>query len=245
MFLQELSSMGAVSGSIRDDMEIKANIICGAVGLATIVASDIPSGRGRPQLSQRRQTASGVATTSSSEGGFVKSVLQGLPAAEATYQEYKGEAEVKQLLAADYNKLLAIGTMEKRYGESVAFKYNGKAAARAVCVLPSNNNPWLSMQLVSKLHLPTGDAPTMFADLSSGAVQKARRGEVIFKAAHSSNKSARSQKGTAFFTALFNDLAKAAEGWKEEICKPVAVLYVDLHCWAGDSMAACLHNIQL
>jgi hypothetical protein len=236
--------MGAVSASVRDDVEIKTNTICGALGLATIVASDVPSGRGRPSVPNRKKAASGVATTSS-EGGFVKEILQGLPAAEATYLEYKDEAEVKQLLAADYSKLLTVGSMEKRFGESVSFKYNGKAAVRAVCVLPSNNNPWLRVQLVSSLHLPTGDAPTMFADLSSSAVQKARRGEVLFKAAHTSNKSARSQKGVVFFNAFFNDLAKAAEGWQEETRKPLAVLFVDLHCWAGDSMAACLHNIQL
>ena len=247
VLLQDLSSTGATTGNIRTDVEIKSNMICGASGLATFVASDVPTGIGRTTRRPGAPRADSPSTPRVDSGDVpaaveANSALTGLPPAGGAYQEYKDEGEVRQLLAADYGKLLTIGAMDKRFGECVSFKFTGKAAARAVCVLPSSNNPWLRMQLISNLHLAVGDAPLCFADLGSGAGARARRGDVIFRTASQTSKHARSQKGTLFFQSYFNDLGRAAEAWKEEIHKPVAVLFVDLHCWAGDSVEAFPRN---
>ena len=76
-------------------------------------------------------------------------------------------------------------------------------------------------------------------ELGGGSGGKGRQGEVIYKPRREVNSRAlRHQRGTAFFHAYFDDLARAAAAAAESTMSPAAVLFVDLSCWVGDGPAA-------
>ena len=209
--LVDLSALGATTASIRDDIERKGSIVCGNEGLATVLASDIPSGKGRPKAKAKTAAAAAVPT------GAAASALQGLPAAESAYQEYKDKGEVKQLLAADYTKLLALACTSDRYAQPVTWRFTNKAAVRGVCIVSANNNPWMKMDRLNYSTLTVGAAPTTFVDLSTSAVDKARQVKVAMKSSNAlSNVNFRCQRGLAAHLAYFQDLVKAGESLAEE-----------------------------
>ena len=46
-FLQDLNADGAATKPVLDELEQRANAVCGTDGLAIIIASDTPTGKGR------------------------------------------------------------------------------------------------------------------------------------------------------------------------------------------------------
>jgi hypothetical protein len=76
-------------------------------------------------------------------------------------------------------------------------------------------------------------------DLGAGAAAKARKGEIAFLTPGLSNHHAgRNQRGTSFFTNLFDDLAGTADALGRETNRKHPILFVDLSAWGGDSPSA-------
>ncbi len=151
-FFADLSSFGTATASVREEVEMQANVACGKKGLALIMASETPSGRGRPTPKKSARQAA------SADAGAPPSALQGLPAAESNYQDYKDKAQLRRLLSKDFQQLFSLGGgTEERYAEPVSFKRANKHDARAMAILPAANSPWLAMSLINNLSLHTGD----------------------------------------------------------------------------------------
>ena len=93
------------------------------------------------------------------------------------------------------------------------------------------------MDLFSKGNLLVGDPPTKFVEANLAAAPLARQGKIVKMGARDvSNTSFRYQRGTGFFRALFDDLARAAEATKKEAHERVTILFVDVFHWVGDDM---------
>ncbi len=236
-WVKDLCSLGSTTAAVRDEVERRGNIVCGSKGMATVLVSEVPSGKGRPTPPKRQGAAS--ATSANGATPFAFPSLEGLPAAESAYQEYKDKGELKRLLAADYSKLLSMGQVEGRYAEPVSFRFSNRPTARAVCIVPATNSPWMQMELVKQDELSVGGAPNSFVDMSASATAKARAGEVVFKGANAlTNKNLRHQRGDGFYKAYFDDLAKAGAAVVENATRGAPVLYVSLYFWAGDDLDA-------
>ena len=52
-FFIDLTAFGATTAPIRQDAENLSRVVCGAHGLAIILASDTPSNKGRPRPHQK------------------------------------------------------------------------------------------------------------------------------------------------------------------------------------------------
>ena len=48
VFFADLARFGTATASVRDDVEMKANMVCGAKGISIILAAETPSAKGRP-----------------------------------------------------------------------------------------------------------------------------------------------------------------------------------------------------
>lgn len=238
-FFCDLQAQGATTAAVRAEVEALAPVVCGASGLGTVLASSIPSGKGRPVPGSAKKSqgpASGPAAVAAED------VLGCLPPAGASgaLQEYKDRGQLNMLLAQDFQKLLAMELPRDRHAEMIQFRFGTSSAGRsvrAVLLMPSATNPWLATQMAEQFGLAVGAPPTSFVDINSTTAAKARRGEfdVVATQRGLSQKTLRFQKGPGFFDAYFGDLVRSAEMLREQTGKPAAVLFVDLWSWTGDS----------
>lgn len=236
-FFADLSSQGAPTASVREEIDLRASVICGKRGLAIIMASDTPSAKGRPTP---KKAPRGAAAAADAADGAPPGALEGLPAVESSNQEYKDQAQVKRLLSKDFANLFSMGgSDESRYCEPVAFRREGKTDFRAMAILPAENSPWLALQLISSHSLSAGSEPAQFVDAGAGAASKARKGEIaIVPARNLSNKTLRHQRGTAMFKNLFDDIDRAVQTHAAATKHKAAALWVNLYCWVGDDVEA-------
>ena len=244
-FFADLTSQGAPTISVREEIDVRASVVCGKAGLAIIMASDTPSTKGRPTPKKAsRGSAVGApavgAVAAAAADGAPPLALEGLPAVDSSNQEYKDRAQTERFLSKDFANLFNMGgSTEDRYCEPVVFKRSSKHDLRALAILPSDNSPWQATKLISTLSLPAGDEPSQFVDAGPGAAGKARRGEITWVSSRSlSSKLLRYQRGTAIFKNLFDDLARAVEAHAQQTQRKTTALWVNLYSWVGDDAEA-------
>lgn len=236
-FFVDATAMGALSAAARTEIEQLMAVVCGSSGLATVVSSEVPANKGRPAAASAGGGAASAGAAASGDGLN----FEGLPAAPGSYDMHKDRAQVNQLLAADFAKILTMSTSTDRYAEPVSFRSAdaGSRAIRAVLFLPASSSPWNGMRLLTDLTLSVGSSPRELVELGGGAAAKARQGEVILKPRRDLNsKALRHQRGTAFFQAYFDDLSRAVASAEESTKSSAAVLFVDLCSWVGDAATA-------
>ena len=234
-----LGALGATTATIRSQIEKAAATVAQKNGLVIAIQSEIPSGVGRPQTRSKGGDRA-AAANDSSPGLESGAAALGLPAAPDDFRERRDKGELRALLSADYNKLLAEIVPKEtkdlgRHAESVFFKTSQKSL-RAVAVLPSSNCLWLKTTLMDTASLDVGPLASSFVDLGPGAGPKARKRElVIHRHLRDATEPERQQRGTGFFMHLFDDLCKAGSAYAEERKKKQSViLYVSVWAASGE-----------
>ena len=143
----DIGSFGAPTGPVLNYAEANMNTVTGKSGLGLLIASDIPSGKGRtgkpvpkaaPALADDSAPASAAVTEAAA-----------LPAAPSEFHAYADRGALRALLVADFQKLLGMGTrVDGRYAEPVNPRFANRTAARAVALLPAANSLWHHTKLL-------------------------------------------------------------------------------------------------
>jgi hypothetical protein len=152
----DLGSFGAPTGPMLSFAQSNISTICGAGGLGCLVASEVPSNKGRtgkavnkvvPVVDDDSAPQAGEGIVAVSDAGA--SVAVSLPPAPSEFHVYADRGAIRALLATDFQKLLKIGSaVEGRYGEPVSFRVKQRASLRGVCIVPTCNSLWHHTKLL-------------------------------------------------------------------------------------------------
>lgn len=240
-FFYDLAADGAMSVSAVEEVSKWANIVTGSGGMATIMATEIPSHKGRARTTQKRKHVSvdtGASPDLPSADGAV--AVAGLPAAPSEMDISKDSGELMKLLRDDFVKLMNIDCCQGRFSDTKIFDVKGGNAARCVVILPVNKSPWQKTKLVEEGILHTEAGPTSFVDIGIHAATLARTQEIQTYPSKNklSGKALRSQRGAQFFKGMYDDLARAAQALKDATQKRSVILHVNVRSWVGDDAAA-------
>lgn len=75
-FFADLTSQGAPTISVREEIDVRASVVCGKAGLAIIMASDTPSTKGRPTP---KKASRGSAVGAPAVGAVAAAAADGAP----------------------------------------------------------------------------------------------------------------------------------------------------------------------
>jgi hypothetical protein len=133
----DLGSFGAPTGPMLSFAQSNISTICGAGGLGCLVASEVPSNKGRTGKAVNKVVPV-VDDESAPQAG-----------APSEFHVYADRGAIRALLATDFQKLLKIGSaVEGRYGEPVSFRVKQRASLRGVCIVPTCNSLWHHTKLL-------------------------------------------------------------------------------------------------
>jgi hypothetical protein len=146
----DLGSFGAPTGPMLSFAQSNISTICGAAGLGCLVASEVPTSKGR--TSKVLPKAPAVADAALEDGNAVVAdvpAARSLPPAPSEFHVYADRGAIRALLANDFHKLTKIGSaVEGRYGETVAFRVKQRPGIRAMCIVPTSNSLWHHTKLL-------------------------------------------------------------------------------------------------
>ena len=135
------------------------NIITGSLGLAIVLRSDTPSGKGRAIVKKDRKKdqdiegnvgkegqaeGSGIhAQPGSAEGSAIADPMADLPAAPSDFFLYECQAASRAHMMTDYLSLLRLGQcVEGRFAQPCSFRYTSREHVQAIAVQPTSNAAW-------------------------------------------------------------------------------------------------------
>ena len=164
--------MGAPTAPNMDFCGRATSIIAGSKGVAIILRSDTPAGRGRISQQSRKSSAkevegstvlagaadaaagSAAASEDSAAGSAVASPGGALPVAPSDFSHYADQARIRSHMMADYNMLLRMGrSVEGRFCQPCAFRFEDDSHIQAVGIQPDMATAWQSLSLLERWEL--------------------------------------------------------------------------------------------
>ena len=239
----DLSSFGAPTVGSMDFAERLAVSFAGATGLALLLCSDVPAGKGRtgtPKKAKPKQAAVAAAAAAAGDGAEAErsEPVDDLPAAPSDFHVYADKGVMRALQMQHFQKVLQIGCSNtSRYAESLTFKYTGNTSIRVAGIQPASNSAWQHMDLMKNLEVSGIAPPAEVVDFGPQSASQARQGTISMGSWKScQNRNSRCQRGSDMYKRLYTDLRKAADALTAEDGKVHPVMCVDPTCWGGDSM---------
>ena len=234
--------------------------MAGSKGLAIILRSDTPAGKGRVSQQSKRKIAkpmegqtepaedkaagsAAAVSGGSAVGSAVASPGAALPAAPSDFCHYADQARTRSHMMCDYTALLKMGmAVEGRFCQPCAFRYQDDSHIQAIGIQPEVATAWQSLTLLQRWELSGISPPSSWLDMSKEGLQMARRGTLPWasKKFMLSNKNCRFMRGKGLFRHLYKDLQSASRALSMETRKAHPILLVDPTCWGGESMEELL-----
>ena len=244
----DLTSLGAPTATNLDFCGKGTATVAGSRGLAMILCSDTPAGKGRPGTGMPKKAD---ASSEPLGGSQASSMLGSLPPAPSNFQHLADQAQRKAFMVNDLQSILKLGSnIEGRFGQPVQFWYKSKedgdvAHVQCVGVQPSSSGPWQGMRLFQQSRLEGIEPPSSWVDLGPSSARDARCGRIQRVAVKSKliNKNCRFARGADLCSSFLDDVRRASQALTKETGRMHPICFVDLTSWIGDTVEACLDKI--